>query len=131
MATTLKVEPGMSTPCQNPRVANRQVASSDWKASISAGLGRSDWARMGKATRSRRTATAAVMARQLVEEGEHCHPAAVIERGQLVVDGRLRLRAPTVGERPSHVEHSVGRIVEGAAHIELVGPFGGEAESVR
>ena len=121
MVTRLRVRPGTSTPCQNPRVAKRQVGSLSVNASMSAGLGRSDWDSTGKEQAVGQGVDGGVHGPPAGEQGQGPSAGRVDQGLELVVDGRLRLGPAAVGQGLGHVQHGVVGIVERTAHVELVG----------
>ena len=69
-------EPGTSTPCQKPMVANRHELSSSLKAASRAGFGSSSWVSTRQGSPGERASAAARMARQLVNRANVRPPAA-------------------------------------------------------
>ena len=137
MVTRVRVRPGTSTPCQKPRVANRQATSSSAERLDERRLGqvalRID--RVGQP--ARRTSAAARMARQLVNSARVRPPAASMRATSsswMAASASGRRRS---GRCRAHVQHRLVPVVERAAHVEDIGgvepavPGGGRAQRAR
>ena len=130
MVTSESARPGMSTPCQKPSVAKRHEVSSRGELLEQASLGQVALQQQRVGDLGGERLGGRLGGPPAGEEGERASARRLEQLRQLLVQRLLRALGAPVGQVPGHVEQRVGAVVEGAAHVELLGREGLEADAL-